>query len=274
MARGTWLLPGLALVLGIVVGVPGATAGPQTINKCQSISESGSYVLGKNLVASGFGRGGFDCLRLGADSITVDLNGFTITGKQGAGRGIRLANGFSGGGYGFEIRNGTIQGFARGIDLRVIGGSPGKNRVERMRLLQNSEFGLVMTGTAIVRDSIVFNNGTCIFADGCPEPSTSGDGINVGPNSIVSGNTSFANTGHGIWVGPGSTVTGNSANGNGQSGLAIGAGSTVTGNTAVANAIGLSIVCPSNVVGNTATDNGQNLALTGDGCNTEHNVAP
>ena len=84
-----------------------AVAGPTVINHCQTLPASGSYVFGKNLTAAG-GRGGLDCLLLGDDFITIDLNGFSITGFAGQGTGIKLATNFGGGGGGFEIRGGTV----------------------------------------------------------------------------------------------------------------------------------------------------------------------
>ena len=260
---------GVALGLGLC-SIP-ALAGPTVINHCQTLPASGSYVLGKNLAAAG-GRGGLDCLLLADDFITVDLNGFTITGFAGQGTGIKLASDFNGAGRGFEIRGGTIVFFARGVDLRVLGGSPGQNRIERMRILDNSDFGAVISGSAIVKDSIFSRNGVCLF-DGCPERTTNGDGLTVGRDSVVTGNTSSGNAGHGISV-SGGTVIGNTTDGNGEGGLTVNGGSTVQNNTAAGNAIGLEIGCPSVIVGNTAFGNTTNLVQQGAGCTAANNVAP
>src|SRR5207244_3394341 len=141
-------------------------------------------------------------------------------------------------GRGFEIRNGTLLNFARGIDVRVLGGSPGQNRLDRMRIEGNSDIGVFMTGNAVVKDSIFSRNGVCPILDGCPPRTTNGDGLNVGNNSVVTGNTSTGNAGHGIAV-SGGTVIGNTATGNSGSGLQIGEGSTVVHNTADGNGVGL-----------------------------------
>jgi len=261
------------LALGLGDSATEVAAAPQIINQCQTLSEPGAYVLGKNLAVSGSGRGGFDCLLLGDDFITVDLNGFTITGSGGKGSGIKLSNDFGGAGRGFEIRSGTIVNFARGIDLRVLGGSPGQNRLERMRIEGNSDIGVVMTGNAIVKDSIFARNGICPILAGCPPRTTNGDGLKVGSNSVVTGNTSTGNAGHGIAVGLG-TVIGNTASGNGGSGLEVGGVSTVVNNTADGNTVGLSIGCPTSIIGNTAINNSTNLLQQGAGCNLVDNIAP
>src|SRR5262249_26045628 len=180
LAMATLLAAALALS-----PAPAAAGGPKVINQCQTLPASGAYVLGKNIAAGG--KGEFNCLQLGDDFITIDLNGFTITGSGAKGAGIKLANEFGGGGRGFEIRGGTITNFARGIDLRVLGGSPGQNRIERMRIQENSDFGAMVTGSAIVLDSIFSGNGVCNLLDGCPARTTNGDGLNVGPDSVVKG---------------------------------------------------------------------------------------
>jgi len=273
MKRKEFVAVAAMMALGLGGNATGAAAAPQVINQCQTLSEPGSYVLGKNLTVSGNGRGGFDCLLLGDDFITIDLNGFTIGGKGGKGSGIRLSNDFGGAGRGFEIRGGTILNFAKGIDLKVLGGTPGQNRLERMRIDGNSDIGVVMTGNAIVKDSIFTRNGICPILDGCPERTTNGDGLNVGSNSVVTGNTSTGNAGHGLAV-SGGTVIGNTATGNAGSGLHVGGGSTVVHNSAAGNGVGLTIGCPTSIIGNTAINNSTNLLQQGDGCNLVDNIAP
>jgi hypothetical protein len=51
--------------------------GPIEIDKCQTISQPGSYKLVKNLVLVAGTR---DCLAISADFVTIDLAGFTISG--------------------------------------------------------------------------------------------------------------------------------------------------------------------------------------------------
>ena len=53
----------------------GTQAAPIPIRECQTISLPGSYVLERNLTTAG------DCLVINASFVTVDLNGFSITGS-------------------------------------------------------------------------------------------------------------------------------------------------------------------------------------------------
>jgi hypothetical protein len=141
-----------------------------------------------------------------------------------------------------------------------------------MRIQDNSDFGVMISGSAIVKDSISSRNGICLF-DGCPPRTANGDGLSIGHDSVVTGNTSSGNGGHGIFV-SGGTVIGNTTDGNGDSGLTVNGASTVQNNTAAGNAIGLAIGCPSVIVDNTAIGNVTNLIQQGMGCTAANNVAP
>src|SRR5262245_63275897 len=86
-----------------------AAAAPDNINNCRTITQPGSYVLRDNLTASG------DCLVVQADFVTIDLNGFVITGN-GTGVGITDVNVER---RGVTVRNGTLTGFSNGVGLRA-----------------------------------------------------------------------------------------------------------------------------------------------------------
>jgi hypothetical protein len=246
--KGTkrWTVP-VMLVLSLGAYVHEAAAAPSNVNACQTLSQPGSYVLAKNLAATG------DCLVVAADAVTIDLAGFAITGN-GTGSAVKSDGALR---TGISIQNGTISNFATGIDFGFTGI---QILVERMRISGNGNVGVGANDMAIVKDSLFFQNG---------------DGINVGSRSVVTGNSSNFNAGSGIAVGLGSTVTGNTSNLNGNNGLVVGNGSTVVNNTTLGNGnFGLIVTCPGNVLGNTATQNGTNQLLQGAGCNVEHNLAP
>ena len=108
MRRLAALLP-IVLALGAIIlaSVAGARAdaraeGPTGIEKCQTISNPGSYKLVSNLTATG------DCLLINADFVTVDLAGFTISGN---GAGISSSQQSEG----IAVRNGTIVGGFGGV---------------------------------------------------------------------------------------------------------------------------------------------------------------
>ena len=157
--------------------------------------------------------------------------------------------------------------------MKVLGGSPRRNFVSSGCASRKTATSRRHERSTIVKDSIFFKNGVCLFPDGCPPRTSNGDGLNVGSNSVVTGNTSNENAGHGISV-SGGTVIGNTANRNAGTGLAIGVGSVVAHNAADGNAVGLSIACPSNVIDNTAFNNSSNLLPQGAGCSLVDNVAP
>lgn len=242
----TGIFLGLLFIVALIQ-LDEAAAAPRSITKCQTIKQSGSYMLVDNLTADG------DCLVVSADFVTIDLAGFAITGK-GTGEGIKGDGTFR---RVITIKNGAINNFADGIafldGIQIL--------VERMTVVGNSGYGVTLGGTAIVKDSIISENEV--------------DGINVGSRSVITGNTCSENKGSGIVVGNGSTVVGNTAGVNGNNGLVVLTGSTVANNTTQVNSnFGIYVDCPSNVFGNTATFNGTNLFLSGGSCNSVNNVAP
>jgi hypothetical protein len=239
-----------ALVLGVVAYAPdaGAITG---ISACVTITASGSYVLTRNLVATG------DCLVVAADFVTIDLAGHLITGN-GTGAGIR-DSGFR---RGIAVYNGSVTNFLAGV--RFCGQGSIEILIDRMRVIDNGSDGISLCdGMAVVKDSISSGNSQGIFA---------------GPRSVVRSTTASNNDSIGVQVGVGSTVIGNTADENGNTGLSILEGSTIMNNSARGNAqFGLVVTCPSNVLGNTLTANGPggatNLTPQGAGvCNVEHNV--
>ena len=180
----------LAALLVVCFGahVTDAAAAPKPIRSCQTIDESGSYLLDRNLTATG------DCLVLAADNVTVDLNGFTITG-DGTGVGI------TDGGVqhkNITIRDGGITNFETGIDFET----SAENTVERMRVVQNTRDGIRSGANSIVKDSIAFGNGR--------------HGIRVRAGSLVAGNISSNNGSGGIFTFCPSNIVGNSVTGNGS----------------------------------------------------------
>ena len=232
------------LVLGVAT-VPRAAAAPAELSSCQTIHSPGAYVVTQNLSDSAG-----DCLLLEADQVTIDLNGFAVSGAgsgiASAGGGTRLLT---------AIRNGTVVGGTHGIGL----GSGRSTMVERVRARGGNGWAIQLAEEAAVRD--------CIAVDG-------GNGIHVGASSLVVGNIASDNGGTGIMAGGTSVVRENTASRNGGDGLVAGGGSTLTGNTASLNdGAGIKATCPSAVVANTATGNGQgNIVASGQGCTRAHNV--
>ena len=177
------------------------------------ISQSGSYRLTGNLTVSATGSDGIE---IAADNVTIDLNGFTITGpSEGSGRGI-----FSSDHTNVEIKNGTIRDFGySGLYASRL--ASGYHRVINVRAVGN-RYGIAVEGNAhLVRD--------------CTASRNSSVGIYSGDGASIINNTSFDNGHSGISVGDGSTVTNNTSMRNAINGIKTGDGSTITNNTVAYN---------------------------------------
>ena len=250
MKRSAALFP-IALALGAITLAPWASTqaqdsreeGPIEIEKCQTISQPGSYKLVKNLT---FTSSSGTCLTITANFVTIDLAGFTISGPGNP-------NPFSGNTTtavaagndtaGIAVRNGSISGFIVGVDL----GGDG-SIVEGLRVIGVDgprNFGIIATG--------IVKGNTVVGIIGLP-----GGGIGISAVGIITGNFVTGNRFGGIEVGQGSTVIGNTSTDNFDPG------------------IGIEVSCPSNVTDNTAVNNGRSLhrLLNGNGCNNTNNVAP
>jgi hypothetical protein len=248
----------LLVVVGLGILPAGAYAeddrqeGPIAIDKCQTISQPGSYKLVNNLTFKGSSGA---CLMITASGVTIDLVGFTISGPGTQSNTTMGTVGIlaSGDLSGIAVQNGSISGFQSGVDLCALtiptfpACSATGSLVEKVRvynILGGLPFSAGISASGIVRSNAAF--GTL----GAPAA-----GI------IATG-----------------TVTGNYVT-RFESGMGIRQGSTVIGNTATDNRLfGFVVECPSNVTDNTAINNRGNLSLAisppqGD-CITTNNVAP
>ena len=161
---------------------PPPAPGPVAINTCQTITQSGSYVLTGNLTDTGTPSS--TCILLQANDVTIDLAGFTITGPGNTGDTFGISDGSGQAApplHGIHIRNGVIQGFNLGVDLKT----STNVIVEDMRV-HDSVAG-IFVGQGLVRNNVVqVTVGFGIFL---------GPGLNSSPGqpgSIASGNTVIA----------------------------------------------------------------------------------
>jgi hypothetical protein len=214
--RGPAALFPIAFALGAIILVPAqakdAEGGPIEIDKCQTISQPGSYKLVNDLTIT---TPGGTCLPITTSLVTIDLAGFTIT-KNGGGQSATAILGPQNG-FGITVRNGSIAGFSFAVQLLSVRGSI----VEGLRITgcgRSCAFGITATG--IVKGNIV----------------SSLDVSGISAAGVITGNY-VSNTAHGVGfqVGAGSTVLGNTATGNFFAGFEVGCPSNVTDNTAVNN---------------------------------------
>lgn len=231
-----------AFFASLCVALPlGALAAPKNINGCTAITEPGSYVVARNLAATG------DCLVIQADFVTVDLDGFVISGN---GTGAGIAEFLATGRRGITVRNGVITGFQGAV---VLSHSSGVT-VERINATANA-FDAIVAGdmASAIRNTVVGNGGM---------------GLRLGQRALATGNTVNENVGNGILVDIGGNVAGNTVGRNQAAGIVALEGALVANNVSRNNGSnGIVVDCPSAVIANTTSNNlGDNLHLIGGAC--------
>jgi hypothetical protein len=284
----TGWIAGVMIALALAACVPAfAVDGVVEINQAKvtanggfpyMITASGSYRLTSNLV-SGATPGAISIATTVTCCVTIDLNGFTISGTGGnAGIGAGLAFVGSNPTLQLTVRNGTVTGFGAGI---VAGNFA---RIENVHADSNVLFGIAVGDSSVILDSTANSNiqnggincgNNCVISGNTANNNVFGivciSGAAVGNNCAISGNTTNNNSSTGISAGLNSVISNNTANGNGSgntskcatdfcgcAGICADAGSKVTGNTASSNSNepGLLIGGSALVSGNTANSNG------------------
>jgi hypothetical protein len=119
--------------------------------------QAGSYKLSDNLTFTGLTG---TCLSITTSFVTIDLAGFSIIGPaRGEGAGISADQGTGG----ITVRNGSVGGFFRAVDL---GASSDDSIVEYVRVNPGApRFGPVtINASGIIIDNIVTGGLNGIFA--------------------------------------------------------------------------------------------------------------
>jgi hypothetical protein len=224
-----------------------------------TITQPGSYFLTKNLTSSSG-----DGITVQADNVTIDLNGFTLSGAPGSYSGISEGPS-SPPRQGWTIRNGTITNwqnsaiFAQDVsnstfeDLNLAGNgisgsqallAGGAITVHNLKATGNHGSGISLGAVGQVSDCFVevfYPNTAGIIAtdqstirdcEVTGNAASGSSGISAGPKSEVSGSTVRGTGGNGISVADGSTVTDSVADGNVGSGIQVTNQAVVRGCTA------------------------------------------
>jgi hypothetical protein len=208
--------------------------GPIMIEKCQTISQSGSYQLANNLKFTGGGND--SCLTITANSVSINLAGFAITGPSFGAAIIAMPPSNQTPLSGIIVRNGSISDIRTGVGLI------------------NVTVGPIVEGLSIFGGSDVAANI---------------DGMGIDAVGIIRNNTVY---GFNSGIAGGGLITGNYVS-TGGSGITVGAGSSVIGNVLISLENAVFANCPSNITNNTATFSSiANITLGGAGCNTTNNV--
>jgi len=194
-----------------------------------TITQPGSYYLTGNLT----GVAGSDGIHVNAISVTIDLNGFTLTGA-GSFTGI---SGGSGGSKQIVIRNGMVRGWGRGIDTQFAPGS----LIENVVVDGNVSGGIVAGQNNIIRDSIAAANGDW--------------GILALQGSTIDRCTAASNPQAGF-AAVSTTLTRSTATNNGLTGFSVDVGSVASECTAFGNSTGFLLGTGARVSRSTARQNG------------------
>jgi hypothetical protein len=195
----------IALTAACLALSPGVLGAPQLINNCTTIGQPGSYVVNRNLAAAG------DCLLVAADSVTIDLDGFTISGN-GTGAGVVESPALTTR-RNVTVKNGAVTGFANGVSFPY----SESVTVERVNASGNSGLGISVGNYSTVRASNASFNGTT--------------GIRAELGASVSGNSVARNAGNGISVTEGANVSGNAVRNNTGYGILVDCPGLVFANT-------------------------------------------
>ena len=219
-----------------------------------SITQAGSYILTGPLFVAGTTDSG---IVISADGVTLDLNGFAITGEivcthtfstittacsgSGSGDGIRS----SGTRRGITVRNGIVRGFASdGVNLSTTA----QSRVEGVIAISNAADGVRVGADSVVVRSISVRNGD--------------DGFDLeSAGVIVTESVSRENNGDGVFSAGGTATIARSALTRNGQGAANGGQAealvTVRGNAIHENrGNGVRVTQGALVADNAITDNG------------------
>lgn len=226
-----------------------------------TISQPGSYRLSGNLVVSDPMT---TAVQITADNVTLDLNGFTISGPNtctpnpttcaytGTGAIGVMAVGPAGVASPSNVRvmNGVVRGMG-GHGIRMMGDG---TVVENVQAVGNGGPGIVVGEGTVINSVAKLNaSGTAIvglIVKGC-----------VATNNVF-----------GIFVRSGGVAIGNTAMNNAAGGISVN-NATATGNTANNNATyGIDAICPGVLANNTAYNNQQANIRTNGACTMTGNT--
>jgi parallel beta-helix repeat protein len=211
------------------------------------ITSSGSYRLTGNLTVPA----STDGIDVTAANVTIDLNGFLITGP-GSTESIPIGINASGKSD-VTVENGTVTGFGTGAQV-------GPSGIVKNVHADANGFGI--------------NGGNNTLIEGCTANNStqpSGVAIFCAAGCVISGNTANGNPNIGIGSGNGSVISGNVAfhNTTGTGIYCQGTGCLITGNTAFNNGVGITGTDATMGYGGNVLDQTNNVSF---GTNLGHNL--
>jgi parallel beta-helix repeat protein len=250
----------LGLMVVGSIAAPAAAAGPVVCGA----SVTRNLVLGRDLLNCPR-----DGLRIGADNITVDLNGHILDGTASAATaGIRIA-----GHSGVTVKGGTIREFEHGV---VASDAP-NTRVVTSTIAANVADGVLAqassSGTVIQRNRVV-ENGAILPGQKATPATEWADGIDVrGDRAQIIGNIVTKSRDDGIDAnGAGVKIVGNLTTNNGAGSTSAdgidvdGIGTLIEKNTATGNGddgIGIGLHAERPIIRNNTANNNHDHGIEG-----------
>ena len=235
-----------------------ATNTPGDADSLFKITQRGSYYLAGNISGVSGKRG----IEISASGVTVDLNGFDLSGIPGMGmfEGVstsvdNLKN--------ITIRNGSVRGWgATGVDLLAF--SATNSAIIDLRVSGNAGEGISAGDYCMITGcSASFNTGHGILSfsasmiGSCTATFNSGNGIETIGDSTVCECAVVGNTMNGISTSDGCVISNCSASQNSASGILAGTGSTISHCATSINVLdGITVSDGCLVLANTCTSNG------------------
>ena len=168
---------------------------------------------------------------INSNYVTVDLNGFSVTGVNSSGvPAIQVGNTTGGNMTGLCIRNGKVNNWSNG--LGAVSAAADGALFEKLIVTDNSDGpGLIATEGCTIKDCIVKNN-----VVGTNQSGIGGIGIYAGNGCIVVNCGATANGAAGIHVGSGGSLVNCSSYSNGGDGIATGSSCSLKNCSAESNA--------------------------------------
>jgi hypothetical protein len=156
-----------------------------------TITNGGSYYLTGNLT----GVSGQSGITVNANDVSIDLNGFNLTGVGSSVHGIVVSASVRD----LSVSNGAVSGWGGN---GVAAGSASSSQFQGLRLLNNGGDGLIVGSSSVAYRTIATGN--------------TGNGIHVtGNGNRIEGNSLLANAAYGLKVdGTSNLIIGNNATGN------------------------------------------------------------
>lgn len=256
-----------------------AATTPGTAASVFFISAPGSYYLGANIV----GVPGKHGIEIGASGVSLDLNGFYLTGVPGSLNGVEATAPV----VDLSVANGVIRAWG-GHGIRYESG-PGE--FEHLHLTQNGGVGIAADGASLIRHCTASGNGSDGMQVGsgshvlhCSSRGNAGTGLFAsGLGGIAVSNCILShNTFSGLFALANITVTDTTASSNGDHGIELRSGSTamrcVTNNNGLDGIhvpMGMTNIIVESCSAGANTGNGIQIAATSTvrGCNCGHNGA-